>query len=49
VFILTLTGRRVHIDNQRIKAEFGQRHGRGDAYRSGTGYYDIVCLNLNPP
>jgi hypothetical protein len=42
VFILTLTGRRVHINNQRLKAEFSQRHGRGNAYGSGTSDDDVI-------
>jgi hypothetical protein len=45
VFILALAGRRVHVNNQRLKAEFSQRHGRGNPHGSGTGDNDIIWQN----
>jgi hypothetical protein len=47
MFIFSLTGRRVHIDDQRFKAKLSQRHGRGNAYRAGSGNYYIIVQFYN--
>jgi hypothetical protein len=42
MFVFSLTGRRMHIDDQRFKAELSQRHGGGDTNRSGSGDDDVI-------
>jgi hypothetical protein len=41
MFVFALTGRRVHIEDQRLDAMLGQRHGRGNPNGSGTDDDDV--------
>ena len=42
VFILALTGRRVHIDDQRFDTQLCQGHGGGDPHGTGADYDDVI-------
>ena len=43
VLIFSLTGRRVHIDNQGFKAKLSQRHGGGDTDRTSSCDDDVIA------